>query len=35
MLFVSQSALVGIQLLICIIVFKDKPLYPPSPAALK
>jgi FLVCR family feline leukemia virus subgroup C receptor-related protein len=35
MLFIAQSVLVGIQVLICIIVFKDKPEYPPSPAALK
>lgn len=35
MLFVAQSALVGSQFIICAIVFKDKPLYPPSPAALK
>ena len=34
MLFFAQSGLVGIQFLICIIVFKDKPEYPPSPAAL-
>ncbi len=34
MLFISQSALVGISFLICIILFKDKPEYPPSPAAL-
>jgi FLVCR family feline leukemia virus subgroup C receptor-related protein len=34
-LFITQSALVGIQFIICIIVFKDKPQYPPSPAALK
>lgn len=34
MLFIVQSVIVGVQFIICILVFKDKPLYPPSPAAL-